>query len=127
MVNSRTLKIIQRRVNTFLTETCIIERQTGTRGRMGEPLNDQWETVASDVPCRIINISQTSSSSQSAAVGSTETLIERWRLICPAGTELAVDERATLPDGRVFQIVEIDDRLTDQAFVSAQIVRARGG
>lgn len=127
MVSNRTTAIIRRRVNTFLTELCSIERETNMRGHMGEPLSNRWETVAENVPCRIITLGQNSTQSEAEPVGSTEALIERWRLICPAGTVLAVDNRAVLSDGRKYQIVDIDDRLTDQAFVSATVVRARNG
>lgn len=123
MVSNRTTAIIRRRVNTFLTERCSIERESGTKGRMGEPLHG-WETVTTNVPCRIITISS-STSNQTEDVGSTEALVERWRLICPAGTVFAVDNRVRLADDRVFQIVDVDDRLTDEGFVSALIVRAR--
>lgn len=126
MVSNRTLAIIKRRVNTYLTERCRIEREAGTRGQMGEPLHDS-ETVAADVPCRVIRLGQNSTQSEAEAVGSTEALIERWRLICPAGTTFAVDNRVWLADGRVYQIVDVDDRLTQEAFVSAVMVRARHG
>lgn len=124
MVSNRTTAIIRRRVNTTLTELCSIEHETGMKGSMGEPLHG-WETVAADVPCRVIRANAASRGTE--AVGSTEALVERWRLICPAGTVFAVDNRVRLSDGRVFQIVGIDDRLTDEAFVSALMVRARNG
>lgn len=124
MVSNRVMAIIRRRVNTFLTERCSIEREAGTKGRMGEPLHD-WETVAEDVPCRIITLSGATTSSEAEAVGSTEALVEQWRLICQAGTTFAVDYRVRLADDRVYQIVAVDDRLTDEAFVGAVMVRAR--
>lgn len=124
MVSSRTRAIIRSRVNMYLTERCTIEREAGMTGLMGEPLHG-YETVAEDVPCRIIMIGQSSTRSEYDAVGATEALVERWRLICPAGTAFAVDERVRLADGRLYQIVDVDDRLTDEAFVSAVIVRAR--
>lgn len=126
MVSKRTRAIIRRRANTLLTELCSIERETGATGLMGEPLHN-WETVERNVPCRIILIGQFSTRSEYDAVGATEALVERWRLICPAGTTFAVDDRVRLADGRVYQIVDVDDRLTDEAFVSAVMVRARDG
>lgn len=124
--SARTINIVRQRVNGMLTETCSIERETGATGLMGEPLHG-WETVAEDVPCRVIRVGQSSTQSEYEAVGATEALVERWRLICPAGTSFAVDNRVRLADGRVFQIVDVDDRLTDQAFVGAVMVRARNG
>lgn len=124
MVSNRTLAIIQRRVDTFLTERCSIERETGAKGRMGEPLHG-WETVATNVPYRAITISQTSSTSEAKSVGATEALVERLQLIFKADVVLAVDYRVRLADGRVYQIVDINDRLTDKVFVSTLAVRAR--
>ena len=126
MVSNRTIGIIRRRVNAFLTETCSIKRKAEIRGHMGEPLPD-WETVASDVPSRVITINRGSIQSEYEPVGSTEALIERWRLICPVGTTFAVDNQVWLSDGRKFLIVDVDDRLTDAAFVAAVMVRARDG
>jgi Phage head-tail joining protein len=123
MVSSRITAIIRKRVNTFLTERCSIERESGTKGRMGEPLHD-WETVATDVPYRAIQAG-TSNTTEGAAVGSTEALIETLKLIFMADTALAVDYRVRLADDRVYQIVDIEDRLTDGAFVSVLAVRAR--
>jgi len=126
MVSNRTLAIIKRRVNTFLTETCTIGRESGLKGAMGEPLHGV-EVVAADVPCRVITLGQSSTRTEYESVGSAEAMVERWRLICPAGTSFAVDNQVVLSDGRVFQIVDVDDRLTDQAFVAAVMVRARDG
>lgn len=124
MVSNRTIALVRRRVNAFLTERCSIEREAGMKGSMGEPLHG-WEMVADNVQCRVITVNQSSTQTEYEAVGSTEALVERWRLICPAGTVFAVDNRVRLSDGRVFQIVDVDDRLTDEAFVSAMMVRAR--
>lgn len=126
MVSNRTRAIIRRRVNTLLTERCTIERETGTTGLMGEPLHG-WEKVSEDVPCRVITVGQSGTRSEGRAVGAAEALLERWRLICPAGTVFAVDNRVVFDDGRTFEIVDIDDRLTDEAYVSAVMVRARHG
>lgn len=123
---ARTIALVRQRVNEMLTETCSIERESGATGLMGQPLHG-WETVADDVPCRVITIGQSSTRSEYESVGATEALVERWRLIVPAGTSFAVDNRVRLSDGRTYQIVDVDDRLTDQAFVGAVMVRARDG
>lgn len=124
--SARTIAIVKKNVNAMLTERCNIERETAMTGLMGEPLHG-WETVAADVPCRVIRVGQSSTQSEYESVGATEALVERWRLICPAGTVFAVDNRVKMADGRVYQIVDVDDRLTDQAFVGAVMVRARNG
>lgn len=125
MTVSRVASLARRMVERTLTERCDIERETGATGLMGEPLH-QWEMVEQDVPCRVISTGgQGSQQSQYAAVGATETMVERWRLICPVGTTLKTDSRVRLTDGRVYQIVSVEDRLSDAAFAGALMVRAR--
>lgn len=125
MTVSKVAALARRMVERTLTERCDIERETGAIGLMGEPLH-QWDSVERDVPCRVISAGTTNSSSSGyETVGATEAMVERWRLICPAGTALTVDSRVRLADGRVYQIVSVEDRLSDAAFAGALMVRAR--
>lgn len=121
--SSRTIAIVQRNVGEMLTDTCTISRETGTTGTMGEPLH-ALEVVASEVACRVIR-SRTPSSSANQVVGSQEAMVELYRLICPSGTAFAVDDVVTLSDGSVYQVVNVEDKLTDEAFAGAVITRVR--
>lgn len=119
----RAAALMRQRVNALLTDTCLIERESSGVGTMGQPLH-QWDVVASAVPCRVITGARRAGAGYQN-IGSTESMIERFRLITPAGTVFAVDDRVTLADGTVYQVVEVVDQLTDAVDTQAIIVRAR--
>jgi hypothetical protein len=120
--SARTMAIVRRNVDEILTDTCTIEQQTGITGLMGEPL-DSWEVIASDVPCRVIRAKVPNASSQTV-VGSQEAMVELYRLECPYQTVFAVDNRVTV-NGAVYQVVQVEDKLTDSAFAGAVVTRVR--
>jgi hypothetical protein len=120
---TRTVALVQRNINLMLGERCTLERETGQMGLMGEPLHT-WEVVVDNIPCRIIRAGQ-SFSSAAAIVGSQEALIERYRLICPTGTPFTLEDRVRFDDGRLYQVVQVEDGLTEGVFVSAIITRVR--
>lgn len=121
--SARTINLVRRNVNDLLTATCRIERETSSTGTMGEPLHD-WDVVQADVPCRVIRLAKRTTTS-AEQVGSQETLVERYRLITPVGTNFAVDDRVVMSDGRVFQVVDVEDGLTDEAFAGVMLSRVR--
>lgn len=123
-ISSRTLAKVRANVNEMLTETCSLQRETGTVGTMGEPLHT-WETVQSGIACRVIQAGQMQSTSATAVAGSAEAMVERYRLITPVGTPFKTDDRVVMSDGRVFDIVDVEDGLTDDAFAGAVMVRVR--
>lgn len=120
--SARTLAIVQRNVNEMLTDVCTIKRQTGATGTMGEPLN-QLELIASDVPCRVIRAKTPNANSQ-AVIGSQKAQVERYRLICPVDTAFRVDDVVSVGSD-VYQVVDVEDKLTDGAFAGAVITRVR--
>lgn len=120
---ARTLGIVRRNVNRTLKERCTIQRETHTKGTMGEPLHE-FEQVAADVACRVITAGERNRTAV-MDVGSQESLVERYRLICPVGTLFEVDNRVVMSDGRVFQIVDVEDGLTDEAYAGAIMIRVR--
>lgn len=121
--STRTIAAVRRNVNQMLTETCTIQRETGTRGTMGEP-SHLHENVATNVACRVIRTGMRTRS-QMEQVGGQEALVEMYRLITPVGTAFAVDDQVVMSDGRVFQVVDVEDGLTDEAFAGAIIARVR--
>jgi len=120
--SARTLAIIQRNVSETLTESCTIQRQTGATGTMGEPLN-QLELIASGVACRVIRAKTPNANSQ-MVIGNQKSLVERYRLICPVDTAFRIDDVVTVGDD-VYQVVDVEDKLTDEAFAGAVITRVR--
>jgi hypothetical protein len=107
----------------MLTETCTIERETGVKGSMGEPLHT-WETVQSGVACRLITAG-TRNTGDAEIVGGQESLVERYRLITPVLTPFTLNDRVIMADGRVFQVVAVEDGLTDEAYASCVVTRMR--
>jgi len=124
-ISSRTLAIVRRNVGGMLTETCTIQRETGVKGTMGEPLHT-WETVQADVACRVI-MAGTRNTGDAENVGSRESLVEQYRLITPVTTPFTLNDRVVMSDGRVFQVVAVEDGLTDEAYASCIVTRTRTG
>ncbi len=122
--SARTIAIVRRNVNDMLTETCTITRETGIKGTMGEPLHDSSEIVAEDVTCRVIRVGMPGAG-RTKDVGAQETIVEMYRLICPVGAGFTTDDIITMSDGRVFQVISVEDGLTDEAFSGAIFTRAR--
>lgn len=122
--SDRTVALVRRNVLKTLTETCRVERESGSTGTMGELLHD-WVVVAQDVACRVITRGQ-QSQAQTREVGGQEALVERYELICPVGTAFTVDDRVVMSDGRIFQVVDVEDGLSNEAFAKVMLVRTRG-
>ena len=112
---------IQQRVEMFLTDSCLIESETDSMGDFGEPLHT-WQSVASNVPCRLIRQSMDQGGAQ--VVGSQEALIETYKLIVPGDTALDADQRVTV-GGEVYQIVQVVMTLTDTVTRTAIMTRVR--
>ena len=106
----------------WLKDTAKIEVQQSSKGTMNEPL-DAWTIVTASVACRVIGAEQ----SDAAFVGSQETIADMYRLVVPAGTALAANQRVTVTStGYVYQVVGFINDLTDELFRTAVILRRRG-
>lgn len=123
MVSQRVINILKVATARFLTETCDIEKLANARDKYGNKVPNQWETVSSDVACRIITAG-TRNQSSSMDVGSQEALVETYRLIVPAGTALDVDYRVTC-NGIVYQVVNVLTSRTDETDRQAILTRVR--
>lgn len=122
-IPDRTIELIRRRVNSYLDDTCRIERESGSPGLMGERLRDLL-LVASNVSCRVIRLTKRTNTA-AQEVGGQEALVERYRLILPVGTAFAVDDRVVMSNGDVYQVVDVEDHMSDGAFVGAMLTRVR--
>lgn len=122
--SARTIAIVRRNVNEMFTDTCTLYVESGATGTMGEPQHT-LEIAASNASCRVIRASQQFGKSSVVVVGSQEAMVELYRLECPYDTTLTVDMVAKLSDGSMYQIVGIEDKLTDSAFAGAVITRVR--
>lgn len=121
--SKRTIAIVRRRVEAFLTERCDLSVQGTSVGDMGQPLAT-WTVVAADVTCRIIRAGSTFASTNTIT-GGREALVDTLRLIVPHETEIAADYRVQVEGGHLYEVVEVLDDLTDEAFVQAIIKRLR--
>jgi hypothetical protein len=122
LISARTVALVRRTAERTLTDVCTIEKLTGSRGTMGEPLDD-WVLVAEDVPCRIITAG-TQSTSKAEAVGGQEALKDLHECIVPVGTSIDVDHRV-ITGGVTYEVVALETALTDAAFVKVLVSRAR--
>lgn len=120
LVNATLRAQIKGMTDAQLTDTCVIEQETETRGSMGEPII-VWELVAANVPCRVIKPGQANTNAGDI-VANQETLQDLYRLIVPNTVALGVDQRVTT-DGFVYNIVRIETALTDDVFHMALITR----
>jgi hypothetical protein len=123
MIDAALLAYMRDRAADFLTDTCTIEVRAQGQGEFGNPSQSTWTTVASSVACRVITIG---SRFQPGAqvVGSREALTDVYRLICPYGTALDKDQRITLSNGDVYQVVDLNVERTSETDTQAVIVRA---
>ncbi len=123
-LSARTIAIARRNGSAMLTDTCSLFRASGATGTMGEPLGT-LELVTSGVRCRVIRAKTPANSSQQV-VGSQESLVEAYRLECPYDTTFTVDMVAQLDsDSSRWQVVQVEDKLTDSVFAAAVITRVR--
>lgn len=121
--SDRTIAVVRRNVSEMLTETCTLQRRTGATGLMGEPL-DTFENVATNVACRVIR-ARVPSQSTTQPVGSQEAMVDLYRMEFPYDTTLEVQLRAVMGDGRIYDLVSVEDDLTDKAFAGAVVKRVR--
>ena len=121
--STRTIAVVRRAGNEMLTDTCVLSRKSMATGNMGEPL-PVLTIVATGVRCRVIRAKVPANSSQQV-VGSQQAMVETYRLECPYDTAFVVDDVVTLNDGTVYQVVNVEDQLTDSVFAGAVIMRVR--
>lgn len=124
MVTDATIQRARVMVRRFLSQTCVISRETAARDEMGYPMHST-EVVASDVACRVISLGRVNSS-QAGDVGSQETLTQRYRLILPHGTSIGADYTVTV-DGVDYVIDGVVDDWSQAVDVQATMTRATNG
>ena len=122
MIPAQVVAMLQTVTAKFLTETALIEVETTSVGQWGQPVT-LWQTVASEVACRVITATaQTSATAQQ--VGSQEALVDTYRIIAPYGTAFATNQRVTV-GSVVYQVVGLVTDRTDETDTQAILVRAR--
>jgi hypothetical protein len=121
--NTRTLAFIKRVTDTFLKDTCTIEKQVDSTDIYGATYPD-FVTVDTGVLCRVITAGQ-GNTPQAQNVGGRESIENATRIICETGTVLDVDYRITTSDGTVWTVVDLEIDRTDENDVQAVVIRAQ--
>lgn len=83
------------------TQTATIQRNPG---------DDNWQPVASSVPCRA-----TAQNAQEIVIAGELRAVIPWRINLPSGTDVRAIDRITIA-GRMFQVLGVVDPL-DQALI----------
>lgn len=83
------------------TQTATIERN---------PADDNWQTVATNVPCRA-----TAQNAQEVVIAGALRAVIPWRVNLPSGTDVRASDRLIIA-GRTFAVAGVVDPL-DQALI----------
>lgn len=121
-LNASILARLRNQTAKFLKDTCLIEVQDQSTDEYGSPALS-WSVVAEDVPCRMITAGY-QNQSRAGLVGSQESLQDMYKLICPYGTALDIDQRVTV-NGQTYNVVQLMTARTDETDTQAIIVRQR--
>jgi hypothetical protein len=91
--------------NTFLPDTCSIQRVTETS--TGDGVSSSWATLASGVACRVSPLA----TSASEALGGDASLqaVAQWTVWLPALTDVTVKDRIVY-GSRTFEIARVGAR-----------------
>lgn len=122
MTNAVILSQLRKKAATWLSDTGTVEQERQVEGDMGERVT-VWQTIASDVKCRVIMAGQ---GTQSAIdqMGAQETLEETYKISMAAGTPVGVDCKVTV-NGEEYSVVRVETALTDHFFVQVIATRRR--
>ncbi|MGB1284889.1 MAG: phage head completion protein [Aggregatilineales bacterium] len=121
MIPATAIGALRRVTNRSLTQTCTIERESQVQTTYGHEV--QWQSVASNVPCRLIRASRGTSGTM--VNESQEVMTDLFRLILKHdNTDLTVNSRVTM-DGCTYDVQDIRDDLTQNADVQATVKRVR--
>lgn len=107
MLSSAALAALRAAGAQFLVERCTLERETKTVDQYGG-ITSQWESVAVDVPCRLIKggmpITQ--------MAGGQETIPEVYKIALAAGQTVGVDYRLSI-GANVFNVISVETALSN--------------
>lgn len=93
------------------TQTATIQRNPG---------DDNWQTIASNVPCRA-----TASGAAEVIVAGELRAIIPWRINMPQSTDVSTRDRITIA-GRIFQVEGVVDPLDANLIRQVQAVEVGG-
>jgi hypothetical protein len=130
MLNERLRARIEAVALRTMKDRALIEREVHTPDIYGDPTDDAWETVAANVPCRVIRANR-STGSAVQETGGQETLEMEHQIVVPRWAAMDIDQRVTVTsaiDGTTttYKVVRITAGWTDEVFRSYVVVRRYG-
>jgi hypothetical protein len=108
------LGYIRNTVGNFMSDTCIIKAKSDGKSATYAP-NDQYVTLQTDVPCRVLPVAS-GSTSNDAVFGSRQTVEETYQFSLPYGTTVAAGYLITVND-EDYRVVNILQQHTDKTDV----------
>ena len=128
-LNSTVRATLRNKALTFLIDTCTIEAKTQSVDEIGAPVN-AWIVVASSVPCRVVMAGRSNANNANLAA-MQESMTDTYKLSVPVQNStynwtLAIDQRITI-NSVIYNVVSIEDGLTDTIFRQAILTRERAG
>lgn len=124
MPTSQQIARIKAKLLTFLTESADIDERVPGTDAAGVPGADDWQRVASDVACRVIDPRNRMSTAWQE-IGQTDAMVDMVRIVFPAGTSISQDHRVIV-GGRVYHVVDVTDDRTDAVDLIVHAKRIRG-
>lgn len=114
---------IEDQARQWLKDTCSLYRSEYVINEFGESVQSTVQ-VASGIPCRVTQSNSTRV--QIATVGRQERIISTYRLTIPLKSptynfDLAVNQQVMLSNGKRYEIIQIEDALTDAVWRQADI------
>ena len=123
MPTSQQIARIQAKVLRYLTETADIDRREIVQDAAGVPDEEDWDRVASDVSCRVIDA--TRGRRGWMEVAQSDAMVDAYRIVFPVGTDVTENCRVIV-GSRVYHVVEVLDDRTNAVDVQVMAKRIRG-
>jgi head-tail adaptor len=96
------LASLRETAESFLPDTCTIQRYTETRS--GDGTVQSWSALATGIPCRVSPIGRMAVESFGAA--QAEQAIGRWSITMPTGQDVTARDRI-LVGSRAFEVTDV--------------------
>lgn len=109
MVSTAQLASLRTVANRELLDRCVIEQPVKTRDDSGGT-STAWQTVASNVPCRLTAAQLTP---EEQVIAEQISAITAWRIALPAGTAVESKYRIII-GGRIFEVAAALGPRTDE-------------
>ena len=124
MPTSQQIARIQAKLAQYLTETATIQRRESGEDSAGVPVEDDWQLVAENVACRVID-ARSRTSQAWREVAQTDAMEDLYRIIFPVGTDCDQNCRVIVGE-RVYHVVAVTDDRSQAVDHQVTVKRYRG-